>query len=107
MASGASLICDGTATAKCLVLDAAAGGGSIENLTLASTGVLKIKNMNTQSLDVTAAFQKLTIANPEAMRNWTALQVGSAGHSDRELRLAVTGSGRITVSKPGVILIVR
>jgi len=104
---GASLVCDGTATAKCLVLDAAVGGGSIENLTLSSTGVLKIKNMSMASLDVSAAFQKLTIVNPEAMQNWTAVQVGSEGLPVRELRLTVDGSGRISVSKPGMILILR
>ena len=63
--------------------------------------------MNGQSLDVSAAFQNLAIVNPEAMRGWTAVQVGSSGHPDRELRLTVDGSGRISVSKPGMIFIVR
>ena len=104
---GAKLVCDGTATTSCLVLDAATGGGEIENLTLAPSGLLKIINMNTQVLDVSAAFQKLELVNPEAMRSWTAVKVGSAGHPDRELRLAVSGSGRITVSTQGMIFILR
>ena len=106
VARGARLICEGTATAKCLVLDAAAGGGEIENLTLASTGVLKIKNMNTQSLDVTAAFQKLTLTNPEALSNWTVL-LTAEGRSDRPLKVSVDGNGRIVVYKPGMTVILR
>jgi hypothetical protein len=104
---GASLVCDGTATAKCLVLDAAAGGGEIENLTLAPTGELKIRNMNGQSLDVSAAFQKLQLANPEVLQNWTAVLVGSAGRLDRELKVAVHAGGRIVVYKPGMKVIFR
>ena len=104
---GASLVCDGTATAKCLVLDAAAGGGEIENLTLAPTGELKIRNMNGQSLDVSTAFQKLQLANPEVLQNWTAVLVGSAGRPDRELKVAVHAGGRIVVYKPGMKVIFR
>ena len=104
---GAKLVCDGTATAKCLVLDAATGGGEIENLTLAPTGVLKIKNMSTMSLDVSAAFQKLALANPETIRNWTAILVGSAGRPDRELKVAVYAGGRIVAYKPGLKVIFR
>ena len=79
----------------------------LKNLTLAPTGELKIRNMNGQSLDVSAAFQKLQLANPEVLQNWTAVLVGSAGRPDRELKVAVHAGGRIVVYKPGMKVIFR
>ena len=93
-------------TVSSLVIDCASGVGKITGVDFASAGVIKLVNLphtNDQDLVLEADLSDLSA---ESLRNLNAYEVKVAG-ADRKKMLVRVSASSVTVSKAGLVFVVR